>query len=91
MYKVLSGILAIGLLVTAFRAYIMRSVDLKNQIVYDGLGRVLSEPPIWAKLLITNENSWAGTAWHFFDIFWFFGGLFFCVWLYSLADDKKQS
>ena len=74
-------------LAAAFSAYFLRSVDLKNQIVYDGLGRVLSEPPMWVKFLITDEKVWAGLGWHVIDIFWFFGGLFLAFWLYSLAED----
>ena len=87
IYKILSGIITIAVLVAAFRAYFLRSVDLRNQIVYDGLGRVLSEPPLWARFFVTEEKAWAGIGWHLIDITWFFGGLCIAFWLYSLADD----
>jgi len=87
IYKLFSGVVAIAVVVAAFKAYFLRSVDLKNQIVYDGLGRVLSEPPLWAKFLITDEKAWAGLGWHLIDIIWFFGGLYLAFWIYSLADD----
>ena len=87
IYKLISGAIAVGVLVTAFRAYFLRSVDSKNQIAYDGLGRVLSEPPMWAKFLITDEKVWAGIGWHLIDTLWFFGGLFLAFWIYYLAED----
>lgn len=87
IYKLLAGVVAIAVVVAAFKAYFLRIADLKNQIVYDGLGRVLSEPPLWAKFLITDEKVWAGLGWHLIDIIWFFGGLYIAFWIYSLAHD----
>lgn len=83
IYKFFAGILAISVVITAFKAYLLRSIDIKNQITYDGLGRVLSEPPWWAP---TTEKVWAGIGWHLFDIVWFFGGLALALWLYSLSE-----
>ena len=87
IYKVLAGVITIAVLVTAFKAYFLRSVDLKNQIVYDGLNRVLSEPPMLAQIFITEENVWAGIGWHLIDIVWFFGGLFLAFSLYSKSEE----
>ncbi len=41
IYKLLAGVVAIAVVVAAFKAYFLRIADLKNQIVYDGLGREL--------------------------------------------------
>lgn len=64
-------------------AFFIRSVDLETGIVYDGLGRTLSEPPLWASLFISSEHSWAGLGWHLFDIIWFFGGMYTAFNLYE--------
>jgi len=74
--KTLAAIIALALCLTAIRAYFIISVDATNGIVHDGLGRVLTEPPLWAQLFITSEHEWAGLGWHLLDIAWFFGGMF---------------
>lgn len=84
--KALGAIIALTVVAVAFMAYFMRSVDIENQVVYDGLGRILSEPPIWAQIFITSEHVWAGLGWHLIDIVWFFGGLFVAYKLYEWSE-----
>lgn len=84
IYKFLSATVALSVLIAAFMAYFMRSVS-EGQ-VFDGLGRPLSEPPLWAKFFLTGESSWAGFGWHVIDIIWFFGGIAIAYWLYSLSE-----
>lgn len=87
--KILSFLLGSCVAIGAFMAYFMRSVDTQKGIVYDGLGRVLTEPPLWASFLITSENSWAGLGWHLLDVIWFFGGLFIAFKLYDWSLESK--
>lgn len=86
--RILSGSIALSVLVVALMAYMMRTADIKNHKIYDGLGRELTEPPIWAQLFITSEHSWAGLGWHVIDIIWFFGGLFIAYKIYEYGDGK---
>ncbi len=71
--KLLGIALGAGVAIAAFMAYFYRSVNRQTGIVTDGLGRALTEPPLWAKFFITNDPIWAGFGWHLFDIIWFFG------------------
>lgn len=87
MAKVLAAGIALTVVVAAFMAYFMRSIDIENRIVYDGLGRMLSEPPVWAQIFITSEPAWAGVGWHLIDIGWFFGGL---LAAYKLRDWSEE-
>ena len=84
---VLGALVALGVLVVGFMAYFMRKADIQNHVLYDGLGRTLSEPPVWAQLFITSEHSWAGFGWHLIDACWFFGGLFIAYKLYEWGSD----
>ncbi len=43
--------------------------------MFDGLGRELTEPPLWMRWLIVDRRQWAGLGWHLIDIVVFFGGL----------------
>jgi hypothetical protein len=70
--KILSIIIGISILLLVFRAYFIRTLNTYTGQTYDGLGRVLTEPPVWAKIFITSENSWAGLGWHLLDFFWVF-------------------
>ena len=83
-------IIGIAVFIAAFMAYFIRTIDTNTRIVYDGLGRQLSEPPIWAKVLITSENSWAGFGWHALDIVCFFGGLALAFGLFSLGENDNK-
>lgn len=84
--KILAIVVALTVLVVAFLAYFIRSVDVDNGLVYDGLGRLLSQPPVWASIFLTSEHSWAGLGWHVLDIVWFFGGLFIAYKLYEWSE-----
>ena len=86
--KVLASGIAMTVVVAAFLAYFIRTVDIENRIVYDGLGRMLSEPPVWAQIFITPEPVWAGLGWHLIDILFFFGGLFAAYKLYEWSEDE---
>lgn len=88
--RVAAAAIAISVFIAAIKAYFLRRFDIESKTVYDGLGRELSEPPIWAKLFITSENSWAGIGWHALDIVWFFGGLALAVVLYGLGEKDTE-
>ena len=88
MAKALAAAIALTVVIVGFVAYFMGSIDIENEVVYDGLGRVLSEPPLWAQILITPEPVWAGLVWHLIDIVWFFGGLFVAYRLYKWSENK---
>ena len=87
IYKILSGGIAIAVMISAFMAYFMRTLNLQNQILYDGLGRQLSEPPLLVKMFITQEPVWAGFGWHLFDLIWFWSGLALAYFLFSLSEE----
>ena len=84
--RVAAAAIAISVFIAAFMAYFLRSFDRESKTVYDGLGRKLSAPPVWAKILITSENSWAGLGWHALDFIWFFGGLALAFGVYQLGE-----
>lgn len=91
IYKILAACVALSVLVAGVLAYFIRKIDVDRQIVFDGLGRVLFEPPRWARIFI-DQPAWAGAAWHLLDIIVFFGGLFLAFWLYGLGqDDSSES
>lgn len=87
VYKALSVIVGLSVFVAAVLAHFLRSVDIENQIIYDGLGRVLTEPPAWAKMFFTSDYEWAGLGWLIADAVWFFGGFGLAIWLYSLGSE----
>lgn len=87
VYKFLAGGIGIGVLVASFLMVFFRTFDPQTRVVYDGLGRVLTEPPLWAKVFLTEEAAWAGLGWHLLDIVWFFGGIGLAIFLFNLGDD----
>lgn len=52
IYKVLAACVALSVFGAGVLAYFIRTIDVDRQIVYDGLGRALSEPPRWARIFI---------------------------------------
>ena len=78
--KTLAVCIALSVFAEGFLAYFIRKVDIEQKIVYDGLGRALSQPPPWAQIF-TQEPAWAGAGWHLLDIIIFFGGLFVALLL----------
>lgn len=81
--KILGVAVGLSVLAAATMAYFVSSVDPATGAAYDGLGRILSRPPLWAQMLVTEENRWAGLLWHIADVVWFFGG----IWLSYLFFD----
>jgi len=90
IYKVLAACVALSVFGAGVLAYFIRTIDVDRQIVYDGLGRALSEPPRWARIFI-DQPAWAGAGWHLLDIIVFFGGLFVAFWLYGLSQDDAST
>jgi hypothetical protein len=85
-YRFLGSVAGILVLVASILAYYVKSIDTELGVVYDGLGRVLYEPPWWVRLFITEEPVWAGVGWHLFDIVWFFGGIAIAIWLFNKGE-----
>jgi len=87
--RLISRIVAIGLtivlLVGGFIWLTYRKLDTNTQQVFDIFGRELNQPPIWAKLFLTDEKSWAGTGWFFSDliIFWLLVFIIFRLFKFS--------
>ena len=86
--KVEALAMASAVVIAAIMAYFMRSIDMETGTVYDGLGRVLSEPPLWARLVLTSELVWAGTGWHILDTVCFFGGILAAIAIYNIGDNN---
>jgi hypothetical protein len=79
-----------AVLVAAFMAYAMGSVDSSGHI-YDGLGRELVSKPSVLKTIF-GDDRWAGLGWRIIDAIWFFGGFYLAVRLfgYSNADTQEE-
>ena len=83
LQKAIYGLVIVGgitLLVVGFIAYFVRSIDIQNGIIYDGLGRQLTEAPTIARLFLTDEAAWPGWGWFFGDMVIFWGS----IWVGSL-------
>ena len=81
--NILAGIIAFIIFVYSVLAVIIRKVNIQNSTVFDGLGRELREPPLWARFILTDEKVWAGTGWHIFDILFFLGAVILAIYLYD--------
>lgn len=74
--RIISRIVAIGLvivlLVTGFLWLTYREVNTNTKQVFDIFGRELTQPPIWARIFLTDEALWAGAGWLIIDavLFW---------------------
>jgi hypothetical protein len=88
--KVAAAAIAVSVFIAAFMALFIRNLDTATRTVYDGLGRQLSEPPMWAKMVFTSESSWAGLGWYALDSIWFFGGLGLAFVLYGLGEKDTR-
>lgn len=86
-YMLLAGLLAGGLLLLVK----VGTVTPNGVILHDGFGRVLTAPPIWARIFLTPDQVWAGALWHLFDIVWFFGGAFLAYILLDQASAEESS
>lgn len=84
--KTSAAIIVISLIITAFMAYFMFTVDTNAGVTYDGLGRPLTEPPFWISIIVY-EDRWPGFWWWILDKIWFFGGLYLAYVLYNWSEN----
>jgi len=77
--------LIVSIFTASLLAVFIRTNDADGRI-YDGLGRELSSPPVWATFFFTDEYLWAGLAWHIVDSIWFIGGI---TLIFRLAEGSK--
>jgi len=87
IYKALGILLFVVIAIAAFLAFIMQTHIAGTGGGYDGLGRTLSTPPLWAQTFVGREP-WPGLGWRLFDSVWFFGGLYLAFSLYFKGDDE---
>jgi hypothetical protein len=59
-------------------------------VVYDAFNRVLTKAPIWARLLVLNEDLWPGLKWAFFDRISFFALWGLAYGLFRLSDKFEK-
>ena len=74
---------AAAILITAFMAFFMGSIDSAGNF-YDGLGRELVTKPSILQNLFGQEK-WAGLGWRIADVVWFFGGFYVAMRLFDYS------
>ncbi|MEX0661526.1 MAG: hypothetical protein WEA58_08860 [Balneolaceae bacterium] len=84
--NILSAIIILSIIIAAFMAYFMVTVNTNTGVTYDGLGRTLTEPPFWASFVVY-EDRWPGFLWWILDKVWFFGGFYLAFLLYSWSEN----
>lgn len=87
--KIAITIIGLGNFLTSISVFSVRRLNLETHTFYDGLGRMLYEPPVWIKLFF-GINQWAGSGWHLFDLFWFWGSIFLMYKLHKWGEDSDD-
>lgn len=94
---VLGVVLAISLFVLGFRAYFMErrlpappGGQAGEFVLVDGLGRGLSESPVFVRMMFGQERLWAGWAWALGDLAVFLAGASAVQHLFKLAYSKSD-
>jgi len=80
------GIWIITLLVCGFLAYFVTSRNEGG--ICDGLGRHLSEAPIFARIFFGQDRMWTGWGWFVGDMVIFWGSLAAIMGIFSRMDSK---
>lgn len=81
---VIIGVIAI--LVLGFKAYFMIEVGDNGQII-DGLGRKLTEAPVFVRMFFWSDRLWTGVKWFILDVVMFWVCIFLGHILLSLAQE----
>lgn len=76
--RILSGGLSIIVLLGGFIIMTFRRLNTDTNQVFDIFGRELKQPPIWARIFLSEERLWAGIGWFFVDAI-LFGLLIFII------------
>ena len=87
------GAAVICFFVLGFMAYFVSSFDISKGIMYDGLGRQLTESPFIVRFVFGEEILWAGWGWFAVDLIVFWGGVAICYGLAQWASglqDKNE-
>lgn len=89
-----AGIAGLGMIVVlGFLAYFVTSVDQPGSVRYDGLGRPLSNSPLFMRMFFGQEREWVGWSWFFVDMMVFWGGglLFFRLWDWGFGNGERTA
>jgi hypothetical protein len=81
--------IGLGVFVAGFLAYF--TVSKESTYWVDGLGRPLDTAPWLARFVFGADKEWAGWAWLFIDLLWFWGGIGLAVFLGSLAGERPAA
>jgi len=81
--------IGLGVFVAGFLAYF--TVVKESLYWVDGLGRPLDTAPWLARLVFGADKEWAGWAWFFLDLLWFWGGIGLAMFLGSLAGERPSA
>jgi hypothetical protein len=76
-------------LLAGFLAYFVERKDPVTHRIYDGLGRALSDSPLFIRLVFGQDQLWAGWTWFGIDMLVFWGGLGLGAALMKRAADQK--
>lgn len=75
----------LGLFITGIGAYMVKSVNIGDGIVHDGLGRELRPAPFFLKFFFGAEPMYAGPVWFVVDFITFWGSIAVLFMLGKLA------
>jgi hypothetical protein len=62
-------LLIIATVIFSVLAFLIEKYDSQTGITYDGLGRRLTQSPLFAREILGEEKKWAGFKWFLFDSF----------------------
>jgi len=84
--KIICGIWLVVVLILAFLAYSVRGTDSGTWT--DGLGRPLSDTPLFMRLFTGGSTEWAGWGWYLFDMVFFWGSVGTAMTVLSKSSDE---
>jgi hypothetical protein len=88
--SIIATILILSALITGFLAYFITTVDKHNQL-YDGLGRHLTESPLFIRFIFGQDRLWAGWGWFAIDMVVFFGVIALSQFFLKIAFKDSNS
>lgn len=87
----IGGLLILGALGAGFVAYFVTSTDPATGGVFDGLGRRLTQSPLFMRLIFGQERLWAGWLWFVVDMLVFWGAVGLGALLISHSEKSAES
>ncbi len=86
----IGGLILAAVLIGGFLAYMVSSFDSGSGQWSDGLGRPLSESPIFMRVIFGESQMWAGWSWFIGDMVIFWGGVGAAIGLFHLGDKDRS-